>query len=738
MDYNMKRLLTLFLITALSFSTAKADEGMWLLNLLKKMRMAEMKDMGLELSQKDIYAVNQSSMKDGLLMLNGGSCTAELISEKGLALTNHHCAYDAIRSHSDTGSENYLEHGFWAEDHEAELPVEGMSASILVRIEDMTDRFDEALADTLNQMERESKKRQIIEEIKANALNEKPEYFEAQVKEFYSGDQFFLFVYKTFEDIRLAGAPPSDIGKFGGDEDNWEWPRHTGDFSLLRVYADENGDPAPYSEDNVPYNPDHHFPISVDGVDEGDFTFIMGFPGSTQRYLSSFGVQQALELEYPARIALREKRLDLMRESMDASEKVDIAYASKYAQVSNYYKYFKGQTQRLKDLNVKDQKEELEERFRDWAQADPERKEKYGGTIDALKKTYEDERSVVKPRVYLQEAAFASELMRFALDFQELHQALQSDDSASVEKISKDLRETVEEHFRNYHAPTDQKITNELYRMYYEDVDNEMVPDRIVEHYEDVSGLKKLFGGPKEYGTYMFENSFLDDQEAVMAFLDDPNAEKLAEDAAFKTAQAVLNTYRGNVGRRSQMVEMDRKANKRRFIQGLKEMNPDKGFYPNANSTPRLTYGTVDGYEHPTDGLLYDHHTTLEGAVAKDDPDKRLFDVPEELEELYDKGDYGRYADDSTGQLHLCFVHNTDITGGNSGSPVFNGKGQLVGCAFDGNWEAMSGDIAYEPRLQRTISVDARYILFIIDEYAGADHLIEEMDIVDGEQQDQG
>lgn len=731
MENTMRKITTLFLVFLLSFSTARADEGMWLLNLLQKMRMSEMQDMGLELSQEDIYSVNNSSMKDGLIMLSGGSCTAEMVSEKGLALTNHHCAYDAIRSHSDTGSKNYLEHGFWAEDHQKELPVEGMTASILLRIEDVNDRFEEALSDTMDQMTRESKKRKLIQEIEGNAFEEGQPY-EAQVKEFYSGDKFYLFVYKVFEDVRLVGAPPSDIGKFGGDEDNWEWPRQTGDFSLIRVYANEDNEPAPYSEDNVPYEPDHHFPVSLEGVDEGDFTFIMGFPGRTQRYLSSFGIQQALDLEYPARINLREKRLELMRENMDASEKVDIAYASKYAQVSNYYKYFKGQTQRLNDLGVKKEKEELEAEFRNWAQAEPQRKEKYGGTIDAIEKSYEDEREIVKPMVYLQEAAFASELVRFGMNFQSFNQAIESGDEEAIEEQASELRESAKEHFRNYHAPTDRKVTNELYRMYYEDVAEEMVPDVLVEHYEEGPGRDKLFGGNKGFGTTMFENSFLDDEEKVMEFLEDPEEGKLDDDMGFQTAQAVMNTFRGNVGRKARMVQMQRKASKRRFILGLKKMNPDKEYYPNANSTPRLTYGTVSGYDHPTDGLLYDHKTTLEGMIDKDDPDKRLFDVPEELEALYEKKDYGRYADPETGELPLCFVHNTDITGGNSGSPVFNGKGHLVGCAFDGNWEAMSGDIAYEPDLQRTISVDARYILFVIDKFAEADHLVKEMDVVGG------
>ncbi len=731
----MRKIIALTLIAGMTISAARADEGMWLLNLIKKMRMAEMKDMGLELSAKDIYAVNNSSMKDGLLMLSGGSCTAELISDQGLALTNHHCAYDAIRSHSDTGSDNYLEHGFWADDHSKELPVEGMSASILVRIEDVSDRFEKALSDTLSEGERERKKRGIIEDIKANAFDEEKPY-RAEVKEFYSGDAFYLFVYKDFNDVRLVGAPPSDIGKFGGNEDNWEWPRHTGDFSLLRVYADKNNQPASYSEDNVPYDPDHHFPVSLKGVDKGDFTFIMGFPGRTQRYLSSFGVDQALNREYPAVIKLRDKRLEMMREAMDASEKVDIAYASKYAQVSNYYKYFKGQSERLRDLEVKAQKKELEETFKDWVNAKEERKERYGGTIEALKNSYEQERSLVVPMVYIREAGLASELVRFGLQFRTLHNALSGDDTAKIEKVTADLKEAAKEHFRNYHAPTDRKITNELYAMYYENVDDKMIPDPIVEHEKNPSFFRKLFGSTKGYGDAMFENSFLDDKEAVMNFLEDPELEKLKNDKGYQTAQAIIQTFQGQLGMQNRRIQMQRKGAKRKFIRGLRKMKPNKDFYPNANSTPRLTYGTVGGYEHPTDGLLYDYHTTLQGAITKDDTTKRLFDVPEKLEKLYKKKDYGRYAEDSTGNMRLCFIHNTDITGGNSGSPVFNNKGHLIGCAFDGNWEAMSGDIAYEPRLQRTISVDARYILFIIDKFADADHLIEEMTIVDGEKKE--
>lgn len=732
----MRKIIALILIAGMSISAARADEGMWLLNLLKKMRMAEMKDMGLDLSAKDIYAVNQSSMKDGLLVLNGGSCTAELISDKGLALTNHHCAYDAIRSHSDTGSKNYLDHGFWAQDRSEELPIEGMKASILVRIEDVSDRFDKALSDTLSQSERERKKRGIKKDIKANAF-EKGKPYRAELKEFYSGDAFYLFVYKDFDDVRLVGAPPSDIGKFGGNEDNWEWPRHTGDFSLLRVYADKNNKPAAYSTENEPYNPDHHFPVSLNGVDKGDLTFIMGFPGRTQRYLSSFGVDQALNREYPAVIKLRDKRLALMRDAMDASEKVDIAYASKYAQVSNYYKYFKGQSKRLRDLEVKAQKKKLEGNFQEWVNAEEARKDRYGGTIEALKKSYEQERSLVKPMVYIREAGLASELVRFGLKFMSLQNALSGDDTAKVKKKTEELKEAAKEHFRNYHAPTDRKITNAIYEMFYENVDNQKVPDPIVEHEKNPSFFRNLFGSTKGYGDVMFENSFLDDKKAVMNFLEDPDLEKLKKDQGYKTAKAVIQTYRGQLGMQNRRIQMQRKSTKRKFIKGLREMKPNKDFYPNANSTPRLTYGKVSGYEHPTDGLSYDFHTTLEGAIAKDDTTKRLFDVPEKLEELYEKKDYGRYAEDSTGNMRLCFLHKTDITGGNSGSPVFNDKGHLVGCAFDGNWEAMSGDIAYQKRLQRTISVDARYILFVIDKFANAGHLIEEMTIVDGAGEDE-
>lgn len=736
----MRRILTLItLIATLGLSTAKADEGMWLLNLLKKMKMAEMKEMGLELSAKDIYAVNNSSMKDGLLMLNGGSCTAELISEDGLALTNHHCAYDAIRSQSDTGSKNYLEHGFWAQDHSEELPIEDMSASILVRIEDVSDRIDEAISDDMGAREKQTKMRGLKKEIKANAFDDSKPY-RAEIKEFYSGDQYYLFVYKDFEDVRLVGAPPSDIGKFGGNEDNWEWPRHTGDFSLLRVYANENNRPASFSESNVPYTPAHHFPISIDGVEKGDFTFIMGFPGRTQRYLSSFGIEQALELEYPARIEVRGKRLDLLRESMDKDESIDIAYASQYARISNGYKLFKGRSKRLKDLEVKKKKEKLQKEFQDWVEAKEERKERYGGVIDRLKESYEKERSIAVPMTYIGEAGFGSGLVGFGRQFFPLYQALKAGDSAKIGKRVEELREASKEHFNNYHAPTDKKVTNGLYKMYVENVDNEMVPEPLVEHAKEQEEKSSgLFGGdPKGYGDVMFANSFFDEKEKVMDFLDDPSAEELENDKGFSTAKAVIQTFIQKLQSRRRSIQQKRKKAKKLFIEGLKKMKPEKDFYPNANSTPRLTYGKVGGYDHPTDGLLYDHHTTLEGAISKDDPDKRHFDVPQKLEELYKEKDYGRYANDSTGKMDLCFLHNTDITGGNSGSPVFNEQGHLIGCAFDGNWEAMSGDIAYQPRLQRTISVDARYILFVIDKYAGADHLIEEIDIVEDQEAEKG
>lgn len=717
----MNRFFKVFSILSLSLGivfNAKSDEGMWLPLLLKKLNEADMQKAGLKLTADDIYNINKSSLKDAIVQL-GRFCTAEVISAEGLLLTNHHCAYDAIQSHSSVKND-YLTDGFWAMTREQELPNQGLTASFLIRMEDVTARVLAAVNDDMNEQERASKIKKVIAEIKAEAT--KDTHYNADVKSMLDGNEFYLFVYETFRDVRLVGAPPSSIGKFGGDTDNWMWPRHTGDFALLRVYTAPDGKPADYSKENVPLKPRHFLPVSLKGVEQKDFAMIMGYPGSTDRYLTSFGVKQAIEKDQPARVKIREERLRLMKEDMDKSDEVRIKYSSKYAQVSNYWKYFMGQTAGLKRLKVFDKKKQLEADFMAWVSKDEGRQKKYGSVISDFEKVYENTGKYILSQVYLQEAALASEIILFALRNMQLNMTLAGGDKDAIAKAVEGMKAMAEDHFKDYNAPTDQKITAALLKMYFEDVPAE-------QHPEIFNTIKTKYKADfSKYVSEMFAKSVFASKEKYMKFIENPSAKVLAKDPAFTCMQSIITNAQMNISPKLNATrELDAKAS-RLFIAGLREMYPEKKFYPDANFTMRLTYGNVLDY-YPRDAVYYNYYTTLDGIMEKEDPKNEEFIVPSKLKDLYRKKDYGKYAD-KDGKLRVCFITNNDITGGNSGSPVIDGEGNLIGCAFDGNWEAMSGDIAFEPELQRTIVVDARYILFIIDKFAGAGHLINEMKII--------
>lgn len=697
--------------------TSRADEGMWIPFLLQKMNEADMQKAGLKLSASDIYDINKSSIKDAIVSL-GGFCTAEVISSKGLLLTNHHCAYEALQSHSSV-SNDYLTEGFWAKTLKDELPNESLVATFLVRIEDVTNEIVGQLTSDMDAAARAEKIREIAAKLEEKAV-EGTDY-DAQIKGFFSGNEFYLFVTNTYLDVRLVGAPPSSIGKYGGDTDNWMWPRHTGDFSMLRVYSDKEGKPAAYSQDNVPLAPKHHLPVSLKGVAPGDFTMIMGYPGRTDRYLSSYGVQLAISKEQPTRVKIRGKKLEIMKEHMDASEEVKIQYSAKYAQVSNYWKYFIGQTRGLKRLKVYDKKLQIEKDLSAWIKADPKRTEKYGTTLDKLASSYAEKDAVTLPQVYYEEAAFGVELNLFALQFYRLKMALEASplDQDVIASLTGNLKAGLDEHFKNYDADTDKELMVAMLEMMRSDVGADFLPDIFT------TIEKKYKGNVSNFVNDVFAKSILVERAKVNAFLDDPKAKTLQKDLGIQAGFSFLNGYFFSLKPFLTQIDDKMQEGYRLFVAALREMNPDKKYYPNANSTMRLTYGNVGDY-YPGDAMHYDFVTTLKGVMEKEDPTNEEFIVPAKLKDLYYKKDYGRYAD-KNGDLPVCFITNTDITGGNSGSPVINGNGELVGCAFDGNWEAMSGDIAFEPELQRTICVDARYILFIIDKFAGAGHLVDEM-----------
>ena len=716
----MKQRIFLLLLAAFHIvgNTARADEGMWLLHMLQRINEAEMQQMGLNLSAEDIYSLNQACLKDAVITLNGGSCTAEIISDQGLVLTNHHCAYGAIQGFS-TVEDDILTNGFWAMSFEEEKPIENFSVTFLQRIEDVTERVLAEVTSDMDESTRAQAIQAVIGQIEEEEKGINPD-FRPQIKSFYHGNEFYLFVYRDYSDIRLVGNPPESIGKFGGDTDNWMWPRHTGDFSLLRIYADEDGNPADYSEDNIPYEPKRHLRVSLEGVQNGDFTMIMGYPGSTDRFLSSYGVQQALDLYNPSVVEVRDLKLKTMKTHMDADPAVRIQYAAKYAQTANYWKYYIGQSKGLRALDVYSKKKALEDEFTAWIGNSVERKDEYGRAINLLKTYYENTDASVKGQVYSLEAGLIGcDLMLFAFRVGMGAQGLFSEDADRAAAAAASLRGRADGFFKDYDQDTDRDLFIQLMTKYM----NDIAPDQQPSFFATVRDKYK--GDFARYADKMYPKSFLTDPDRFEAFINAPDEKALEKDLAVAAAMSLIETYRGYFASPEQSKYDE---GYRLLTAGLREMNPDKMWYPDANSTMRLTYGKVGDYD-PADAVHYDFVTTSDGILQKKDNTNPEFIVDGQLESLLRQRDFGRYADED-GNLVLCFISNNDITGGNSGSPVLNGNGDLIGLAFDGNWEAMSGDIAFEPELQRTISVDIRYVMWVIDKMAGARNLIDEIDFV--------
>jgi hypothetical protein len=714
----MKKIIVLAICFVLFFSTSlRADEGMWLLPLLEKLNMGTMTEMGLKLTADDIYSLNHSSLKDAVVIFGRG-CTGEIVSDKGLLLTNHHCGYDNIQDHS-TPEHNYLEDGFWAKSLPDELPNPNLSVTFLIRIEDVTTEVTEALGD-LKDQERMAKFNEVNQKITSRATE--GTLYTASVRPFYGGNQYYLLVYEVYRDVRFVGAPPSSIGKFGYDTDNWVWPRHTGDFSVFRVYMSPDGKPAEYSPDNIPLKPKYFFPISIKGYKNEDFTMVMGYPGGTERYNTSYEIDELMKIQNPNRIKIRGARQEIIWKDMMADEKVNIQYASKYSGSSNYWKYSIGQNQGLEDLKVKEKKIEQEKEFMVWVNSDPSRKEKYGTALDLIKTAVTAREVQSNAAQYFQECFIrGSEIISFARQSRQLYEALAAEDQEKINESISRARTAAENYFKDYNAPTDLKVVKTMLKMFMEDIQPEYQPEylKLVKD--------KYKGNYDKFVDQMFAKSVFANETKFNAFLDNPSKKVLDKDPAF---QAALSIDQKSAELQQQLgpwaVQLAQGSKK--YIAGLMEMYPNKIFYPDANFTMRLTYGNVCDY-YPRDAVRYDYITTLSGVIEKENPDNYEFIVDPKLKELYNKKDYGRYGED--GKMVVCFITDNDITGGNSGSPVLNGNGELIGLAFDGNWEAMSGDIIFEPELQRCISVDIRYVLFIIDKFAGATNLVQEMKIVE-------
>ena len=716
----MKRILIFAaLLPLLLTGTAKADEGMWLPALVEKLNVNQMKQLGLSINAQDIYSINHSSLKDAVVALDRGSCTAELVSAEGLLLTNHHCGFEEIQEHS-TVDHDYLRDGFWAKSKEEELPNPGKTASFLISFEDVTSKILPSLSDEMTEEERRNKVREISSKLEKEATGDT--HYEDRVQSMYNDNKYYLFVYEVFKDIRLVGAPPQSMGKFGGDTDNWMWPRHTADFSMFRIYCGKDGKPASYSKDNVPYKPKHHLPISLKGYEDKDFAMVMGYPGTTNRYKTSYGIEYAMNVTNPVRIKVREEKLRIIKDFMKSSQQAKIMYASKYARSSNYYKYSIGQNEGLDNLNVIEKKKALEAQFTQWLNASPERKAKYEKALPLIASAYKNTEDEIAMEYMMEAMVRGPELFYFAYRMRPIYEALTSDKNADRLALATErVKDGLDQFYKDFDAETDRKIAASLFRIYQQNVAQQYHPSFFKE-------VKEKYNNDfDKYTQKMYEKSILVNKEKLLAYFEKPSSKVLDKDPVFQTALTMFKMV-DVISTDNKMSTADLTKGNRLFVGGLMEMNTDKTFYPDANSTMRLTYGTVGGYI-PRDGVKYDYFTTLRGYIEKEIPGDDEFDVPARLKQLYEARDFGRYAD-KDGTLHTCFTTNNDITGGNSGSPVINAKGELMGIAFDGNWEAMSGDLAFENELQKCINVDIRFVLWTIDKMAGAQNLIDEMTIV--------
>lgn len=711
----MKKIL-LLAIAALMLNGARADEGMWIPMLIGK-NYDDMVRLGLKLTKKDLYDINNSSLKDAIVQFAGG-CTAEMVSENGLLITNHHCGYDAIAGLS-TVERNLLDNGFWAHNMGEELPAPGVTVIFLQRMQDVTDEVKTAVGNATG--EEYTKKfdavRKQIEEKEAQGGK-----FVANVKEYFNGNQYFLLIYKRYTDVRLVGNPPKSLGKFGGDTDNWMWPRHTADFSMFRVYADENNQPKPYNASNVPYHPKKYLPISIGGEKEGDYAMIFGYPGRTNRYEVSYGVDLAIKSVNPSIVACRDLRLAIMRRHMDKDKKIYLKLTSSYSRIANYWKYFIGQTEQLKRLNVVNKKATAESEFVQWQKEN----NKDATLLPRYAKAYENYAPYAKHAVYYSEAFRASAFARMGSALKPLYDAYQRHNGKLTEDTLKKYTTVAQAAYRanlkEFDLGTEKELLAEMTKLYHDNVPKAQLPDI----YEKV--IFKSYGGsyPK-YAAYVTTHTFFTDSNKFNKFLKSPSMAQMKQDAAVQYALSFANNYMANYQPKVEAFTFTKAELAKEYVKELMEQKEGKLFYPDANSTMRITYGKVLSYE-PQDGVRHKYYTTLDGAMMKYKPGNDEFDLPADLIRLYNARDYGRYKDED-GTLHTCFITNNDITGGNSGSPVINAYGELIGTAFDGNWEAMSGDIAFDKKYKRTIVCDIRYILFLVDKMGHAGNLIKEMDI---------
>lgn len=707
-----------FLMAALfaGHLSAYATEGMWLPQLLNSLNEKEMKGMGMKISAADIYSLNKGSLKDAIVSF-GGFCTGEIISSQGLLLTNHHCGYSAIQTHSSV-QHNYLDDGFWARNRGEELPNAGLTATFIVRIDDVTAQALQGVAGNLGESARQSAIDKNLNAIKAAAKKES--YQDVLIKPFFDGNQYFLFVTETYKDVRLVGAPPSSIGKFGADTDNWVWPRHTGDFSLFRIYAGKDNLPAAYSKDNVPLKPKHFLPISLDGVGENDFTMVFGFPGRTNEYLPSEAIKLTVEGQDPARVKMRDAALKVIDGFMRKDEQIRIQYAAKFASTANAWKKWIGEMQGVKQTNGIQRKLDFEKRFQQLAQNRPE----YRGLLDSLNNLYKAQGPYAISRDYYSELIRNTEMLTFANGVISALQETRLKGEAQWETIRAEFLKKVEGQYKNYNNDVDREVAVALLDIFFKEVPSSRIGGEAYQIWMETNKDGRTTANK------MYSQSALVSFDKLSAFLNRPYdkvSTDVWKDPATRLAIGLGNGYTEFINNPYDKLQPDINRLQRRYMQAQMDLVKDKRFYPDANSTLRLTYGKVNGYA-PRDAVEYDFATTLDGVMEKYKPGDYEFDVPEKLRQLHAQKDYGQYG--ANGKMPVCFIASNHTTGGNSGSPALDAYGNLIGLNFDRTWEGTMSDINYDASICRNIMVDIRYVLFIVDKFAGAKHLIDEMKLV--------
>lgn len=709
-QFKISLLALLFIIG----SVARADEGMWFLMSIDRLNHRDMQKMGLQLTAEEIYSVNNNSLKDAIVQFNGG-CTAEVISKEGLLLTNHHCGYDAIAELS-TPTANYLKNGFWAAEKKDEMKPKSLYVRFFVRMDDVSKRILSRVNPSMTEAEREKAINQEIALIEKE--NNEGGKYTVSVRPFFQGNEYYYFVYQDYKDVRLVGTPPESVGKFGGDTDNWEWPRHTGDFSMFRVYGDANGNPAEYSESNVPLKPKQHLTVNIGGVKENDFAMILGYPGRTNRWMPAGGIEQNVKFAYPAWVEGSKVAMDEMKKYMEKSDAVNLMYASKYAGIANYWKNRQGMIDALSKFQTAKKKDEQETKFNKWANK-PANKEKYGTVVATINNYYALTNEKSRHDNYLQQLLRGSS---YGVISRTLGKQLIMYANANAEtraNMRPDMEEGIKAFFAEMHLPAEMDVLKAELKLYATKSTG----------YTIAPAVENIGGNYDKYVNSLFMLSIFTSEEKMMAFLDLPSEGMVTNDPMYTLSNDLII----HINTRSDEIikaQNDYSAAFRLLVEGLRESKLAPIQYPDANSTLRLTYGKVKAL--PADkrnDAKINNYTTMDGMVKKYKAGDAEFDLPAKMLEMHKTKDYGRYAD-KKGYMPVNFLTDNDITGGNSGSPVLNGKGQLIGLAFDGNIEAMAGDVIFDPKLQRTINVDIRYVLWLIEKFSGAKHIVDEMDIV--------